>query len=216
MKKILIILILTYLCTSGLAVSRPQTESQQPVLRAVRLNPDEKVTIDGQLDELVWQRAEPATDFKQSDPRNGEPATERTEIRIVFNRDNLYIGAQFYDSEPSGLLGNQMVRDGLLASDDRFMWVLDPFNDQRSGYYFEINPGGAMGDAQLVASTSGNVGMTQNRAWDGIWLARVRRHDEGWTVEVELPFRTLNFNPDGDLWGANFQRNVRWKNEESI
>jgi Domain of unknown function (DUF5916)/Carbohydrate family 9 binding domain-like len=208
--------ILTDFCVSGFALSPQEAESQQVVLRAVRSNPEEKITIDGRLEELVWQRAEPATDFKQSDPRNGEPATERTEIRIVFNRDTLYIGAQLYDSDPAGLLGNQMVRDGFLASDDRFMWVLDPFNDQRSGYYFEINPGGAMGDAQLVASTSGNVGMTQNRAWDGIWLARVRRHNQGWTVEVEIPFRTLNFNPDGKTWGANFQRTVRRKNEESV
>lgn len=74
-----------------------------------------------------------------------------------------------------------------------------------------------MGDAQLVATTAGgSVGMSQNRAWDGIWLARVRRHDEGWTAEVEIPFRTLNFNPEGQAWGANFQRTVRRKNEESV
>lgn len=201
----------------GWAGQLPEGNTQQPVLRAVRLNPDEKISVDGRLDESVWQRAEPATGFRQSDPQNGEPATERTEIRIVFSRDNLYIGAQLYDSNPTGLLGNQMVRDGSLTSDDRFLWVLDPFHDQQSGYYFEINPGGAMGDAQLVATTAGgSVGMAQNRAWDGIWLANIRRHDEGWTVEVEIPFRTLNFNPSGQAWGANFQRTVRRKNEESV
>jgi hypothetical protein len=197
------------LCTAAWA--------QQPVVRAVRLNPDEKISVDGRLDEPVWERAVPASDFRQVDPRNGEPASERTEIRIVFDRNNLYIGAQFYDSDPSGMLGNQMIRDGGLGSDDRFMWVLDPFNDQRSGYFFETNPSGVLSDAQLVAATGGNnVGTQQNRAWDGIWMLRVRRDELGWTAEVEIPFRTLNFNPNGDAWGFNVLRTVRRKNEDSL
>jgi hypothetical protein len=191
--------------------------AQQPVIRAERVNPDENMSVDGRLDEPVWERAIPASDFRQADPRNGEPASERTEIRVVFSRDNLYIGAQFYDSDPEGMMGNQMIRDGGLGSDDRFMWVLDPFNDQRSGYFFETNPSGVLSDAQLVAATSGNsVGTQQNRAWDGIWMLRVRRHDLGWTAEVEIPFRTLNFNPNGGPWGFNVLRTVRRKNEDSL
>src|SRR5688572_27196645 len=168
---------------------QPVSEDARPVIQAIRMNTDENMTVDGRLDEPVWSRAVPATDFRQSDPRNGEPASERTEIRIVFDRDNLYIGAEFYDSDPSGMLGNQMIRDGGLGSDDRFMWVLDPFNDQQSGYFFETNPSGVLSDAQLIAAQSGSVGMQQNRAWDGIWMLRVRRHNEGWTAEVEIPFR---------------------------
>src|SRR5262245_23244857 len=116
MKRTLIALLLfSDFCATAFALSPPQNaENRQPLLRAVRSNPDERMTVDGRLDEPVWQRAEPATEFKQSDPQNGEPATERTEIRIVFDRDNFYIGAQLYDSDPTGLLGNQMVRDGLL------------------------------------------------------------------------------------------------------
>ena len=148
----------------------------------MRLNPDERIAVDGILDEPSWKRAQPVTDLKQSEPRNGEPATERTQIRILFNADNLYIGAQFFDSDPAGVLGNQMIRDGTLAADDRFMWVLDPLNDRRSGYFFEVNPAGAMGDAQLIAAQGGaTIGLTQSRAWNGIWLARVRRNDQGWT-----------------------------------
>jgi hypothetical protein len=195
----------------------PAAHDNRPTIRAVRLNPDEKITVDGRLEEPVWERAVPATDFRQSEPRNGEPATERTEIRVAFDRDNLYIGAQFYDSDPSGMLGNQMVRDGGLPADDRFQWVLDPFNDQQSGYFFETNPAGVLSDAQLVAATGGNqIGVTQNRAWDGIWMVRVRRHDEGWTAEVEIPFRTMNFDPQGDVWGFNVVRTVRRKNEDSL
>ncbi len=192
------------------------TDAERPVIRAVRMNSEERIMMDGDLDETVWRRAAPATDFRQADPENGEPATERSEIRIVFDRDNLYIGAQFFDSDPGAMLGNQMVRDGALSSDDRFMWTLDPFFDQRSGYFFEINPSGAMGDAQLVPAQGASFGTTQNRAWDGIWLARVRRNDDGWSAEIEISFRTLNFNPTAEAWGANFQRTVRRKNEESF
>ena len=173
------------------------------------------MTVDGRLDEPAWQRAQAVTGFGQSDPRNGEPATETTAVRMLFNRGSLYIGAQLNDSNPKGILGNQMVRDGALDADDRFMWILDPFNDQRSGYFFETNPAGVLSDAQLVAASNSNVGTALNRAWDGIWVARVRRNNQGWAVEVEIPFRTLNFNPEGQVWGANFQRTVRRKNEDS-
>lgn len=218
MKRLRACLIVALGCSvPAWAGQQPETNADSPVLKAVRLGAEEEITIDGLLDEAAWQRAEPAADFKQSDPRNGERATERTEIRIVFNRDNLYIGAHFFDSNPKGLLGNQMVRDGDLSADDRFMWILDPFYDQRSGYFFEINAAGAMGDAQLVPARGGSsFGTTQNRAWNGIWLARVRRHDEGWTAEIEIPFRTLTFNPHAEAWGANFQRAVRRKNEDSF
>jgi hypothetical protein len=201
-------------CTTAWAGQQP-VERDRPVVQAMRMGADEKIAVDGRLEEAAWTRAVPITDFKQFEPQNGEPGTERTEIRIIFDKDNLYIGGEFFDSDPSGLLGNQMVRDGGLGADDRFIWVLDPFNDSTSGYYFETNPAGAMGDAQLVpAIGGGNFGVSQNRAWDGIWLARVRRHELGWTVEVQIPFRTLNFDPSGNAWGANFQRTVRRKNEE--
>ena len=172
--------------------------TQQATAVALRIDPPDSIAVDGVLDEAAWERAEPIGNFTQSEPRNGEHETERTEIRILFNGDNLYIGAQFFDSEPDGLLGNQMVRDGSLGADDRFMWVLDPFNDQRSGYFFEINPAGRDGRRAARSGRRGGTtgGMSQNRAWDGIWMARVRRHDQGWTAEVEIPFRTLNFDPE--------------------
>src|SRR5262245_34113972 len=199
-----------------------QEADPRPVVRAVRLAEGERLVVDGVLDDPAWQRAVPAADFAQLDPENGAPATERTEVRVVFDRDRLFVGVHCFDSSPSRLLGNQMVRDGPLGADDRFMWVLDPYFNQRGGYFFEINPSGAMGDGLLVASGGGGAttglgfGLTQSRAWDGIWLARVRRHERGWTAEIEIPFRTLNFDPDAAAWGVNFQRTVRRKNEESL
>ena len=119
------------------------------------------------------------------------------------------MGVTAFDSEPDRWLGYQRRRDEGLPSDDRFMWTIDTFLDERSGYFFEMNPSGLMADALI--SPTGN-----NRQWDGIWNARVRRSDIGWTLEIEIPFRTLNFNPESDTWGMNFQRTVRRKNEDSI
>ena len=119
------------------------------------------------------------------------------------------MGVTAFDSEPDKWLGFQRRRDEFLQSDDRFMWRIDTFLDERSGYFFEMNPSGLMADAVF-----GVNGM--NRAWDGIWNARVHHSEIGWTIEIEIPFRTLNFDPTNDTWGINFQRTVRRKNEDSI
>jgi hypothetical protein len=145
----------------------------------------------------------------QIDPDNGAPATERTEVRVVFGRDAMYLGVTCFDSEPDRWIGWQLRRDERLFSDDGFMWTIDTFLDGRAGYFFEMNPSGLMADALMGPSG-------ENREWDGIWNARVRRSEIGWTLEIEMPFRTLNFNPDNDTWGINFQRVVRRTNEESI
>jgi hypothetical protein len=200
----------------GAAAQSADVRAERPVVTAIRLEPDERIALDGRLSEEAWQRATPASGFKQSDPRFGAPATEDTEIRVLFDREALFIGVELLDSDPTHLLGNQMLRDGALDGDDRFMWTLDPFYDQRSGYYFEINPAGAMGDAQLVVAPGNTFGVAQNRAWNGIWNARVVRHERGWTAEIVIPFRTLNFDPDAPAWGINFQRTVGRKNEESF
>jgi hypothetical protein len=178
-------------------------------ITAIRLATGESVDLDGQLDESVWSRALPAADFRQIDPTNGAPATEATEVRIAYDDEALYMGVTCYDSEPDRWLGYQRRRDEFLPADDRFMWTIDTFLDTRSGYFFEMNPSGLMADS--LFGVNGD-----NRAWDGIWNARVRHSAIGWTIEIQIPFRTLNFNPDVDAWGANFQRTVRRKNEDSI
>lgn len=192
------------------AQAQPPNEAGRPSVDAVRLADGARLIIDGVLDEAIWKQAVPAASFLQRDPDNGAPATEQTEVRIVFDEDRLVMGVICYDSEPTRLLGNQMQRDQPFSGDDRFMWTLDPYLDGRSGYFFEINPSGAMGDG-LITSVDGNV----SKSWDGIWVARVRRTSIGWTAEIEIPFKTINFTPGNDAWGANFQRTVRRKNEES-
>jgi len=194
--------------------------TSRPEIGAVRLGDDETVVVDGMLDEAVWSRAVPATDFRQRDPRPGEPATERTEVRVVVDGRRLLLGVTCFDSEPDRMLANQMQRDQPFSGDDRFLWGLDTYLDGRTGYFFEINPAGAMGDGLVTGpgggGGGGQFGAGMNKSWDGIWIARVRKTDTGWTAEVEIPFRTLNLNPNTDAWGVNFQRTVRRKNEESL
>jgi len=168
------------------------------------------IVLDGRLDEDVWMHAVPATNFMQQDPVNGNPATEQTEVRIVYNADKLYMGVTLFDSEPDKLIAYQLGRDGNLPSDDKLQWTIDTFLDGRTGYFFEMNPNGSMADALQGADNN------QNRQWDGIWNARTRRSEIGWTLEVEIPFRTLNFDPNSDTWGINFQRTVARKNERTL
>lgn len=186
-------------------------------MRAHRLTEADAIVIDGAPDEPIWRQAAPATDFLQRDPDNGDAATERTEVRVLFDTDRIILGVICFDSEPSRLLGNQMQRDQPFSADDRFMFAIDPFFDGRTGYFFEINPSGAMGDGLITSPTGGGgFGGQMNKSWDGIWTARVRRTATGWTAEIEIPFKTVNFDPNTDTWGANFQRTVRRKNEESL
>ena len=187
------------------------------VMVAARLEPGENIDLDGILDEAAWERAEPAADFVQIDPDNGAPPTEPTEVYILFSENSMYMGVVAYDSEPDELRGNTMLRDEFLGADDRFMWVFDTYLDERTGYFFEMNPSGAMGDSLIGgAGGGGGFGGGGARAWDGIWDAQVRRSEIGWVIEIEMPFRTLNFDPNAQAWGINFQRTVRRKNEETI
>jgi hypothetical protein len=182
----------------------PQPSVERRAVPAERMNDGERITLDGIFDEPVWKRARPADDFIQVDPSNGRPATEATEVRIAFSDDVFYMAVTCFDSEPDKWIGFQRRRDEFLPADDRFMWAIDTFLDERSGYFFEMNPSGLMADS--VFNTNGD-----NRAWDGIWNARVRHSDIDWTIEIEIPFRTLNFDPGSEKWGINFQRTVRRK-----
>jgi hypothetical protein len=183
---------------------------ERRTMTALRVSDGETIVLDGRFVEPVWGRAVPAGNFIQQDPDNGRPATEQTEVRIVFSRTSLYMAVTCFDSEPGKWLGYQRRRDEGLQADDRFMWTIDTYLDGRTAYFFEMNPSGLMGDALQGAD---NV---SNRQWDGIWIGVASRTETGWTLEIEIPFRTLNFNPTSDTWGINFQRTVRRKNEESV
>ena len=177
---------LPLVCAAGLlpVVASAQgaaTPSSVSVVTAVWLVEADVIRLDGVPDEAAWRRASAASGFLQRDPDNGAPATERTEVRLLYDAGRLILGVICHDSEPDRVLGNQLQRDQSFDADDRFIWTLDTFLDGRTGYFFEINPYGAMGDG-LVGPTTGfgnefEAGI--NRAWDGIWIARVRRSGTG-------------------------------------
>jgi hypothetical protein len=198
--------------SSSFVFPPPGASGDEAPLVAFRIPDGDRIRIDGRLDEAVWGRAEPITDFTQRDPVEGGVPSERTEIRVLYDRDALYIGGAFYDSDPSGIIGHQRRRNAGLGSDDRFMWILDTFGDGRTGYFFETNPAGLLGDGILTPGS----GAPLNKSWDGIWEVRTTIHDEGWTAEIRIPFTTLNFDPAVDAWGINFQRTIRRKNEEIL
>ena len=198
-------------------------------LVALQLDSGGDIQLDGSIDEAVWRQAIPITDFTQQEPVEGGTPSEPTEIRVVFDAEALYIGAILYD-DPDGIIALQKRRDGYLSTDDRFMWILDTFHDGRTGYFFEVNAAGMMGDALLTHTASsgnsssrssyrrasGSSSTSSSRAWDGIWEVKTHIRPDGWSVEIRIPFRTLNFDPETDTWGINFQRTIRRKNEEIL
>ncbi len=194
-------------CSPGLI----EAQDSLPAAHALRIPDGVDMRIDGYLGEEVWEMAEPVTDFTQQEPVEGGVPSERTEIRILFDRDALYIGGRFFD-DPSGVLAYQRQRDVGLGTDDRFMWILDTFRDGQTGYFFETNPAGLMGDGII----SGGGGMGMSKSWDGIWEVRTQILDDGWSAEIRIPFSTINFDPALDSWGINFQRTIRRRNEEIV
>ena len=216
MQRIVSTTFLLSLCSfAGEALAQSQNaeavmNSGRRTVHAVRLAEGEQITIDGVLDERIWQRTAPATEFIMQDPDLGGKPTESTEVHFAFNNDHLYMGVICRDSEPDKLLGNTRKRDEFLSADDRFMWTMDTFLNQQTGYFFEMNPSGLMADALM------GPGGSSNREWDGVWNARVRRSEIGWVIEIDIPFRSVAFDPNAPAWGVNFQRTVRRKNEESV
>ncbi len=195
-----------------LPMNEPASAQSQSSLRARALDASHSIQLDGRLDEAAWQQTLPDTAFTQQEPVEGGPPSERTTIRIVYDEDALYIGVELFYSNPSDIQAQQLRRDAPLSSDDRLMWTLDPYNDGRNAYFFETNPLGLRGDGLLSTGQGSNL----NKSWDGIWDVETRRHDDGWTAEIRIPFRTLQFNPEQTTWGFNLQRTIRVKNEEIL
>jgi hypothetical protein len=173
---------------------------------------DTPITLDGVLDEPVWAKVEPATDFIQREPFEGEPATEKTEIRVLYDKEAIYFGASAFDSEPDKLIINNLTQDYPLSEDDGVSFYLDTFNDDRNAYAFFINPVGAKREMQSV-----DEGRDQNVPWEDVWEVKTSITEEGWFAEVRIPFRSLRF-PESEIqdWGINFQRRVRRKNEQAF
>ncbi|MDO8908534.1 MAG: DUF5916 domain-containing protein [Pseudohongiella sp.] len=196
--------------SQNIAQNTTVTTDARPSIQAYRIPAGIEVQLDGFLDEEVWALAQPITEFRQQEPVEGGVPSEPTEIRIMYDDQALYIGAMLYDSDPAGILAYQLQRDAGLGTDDRFMWIISTFDDNRTGYFFETNPAGLLGDGLI----EGGGGF--NKRWNGIWNIRTAIQSDGWSVEIRIPFSTLNFDPALDAWGINFQRTIRRYNEEIL
>lgn len=181
-------------------------------IRAYRLQPTDVLNFDGIPDEPFWSFVHPATNFTQQEPEEGAEPTQKTEIFVAYDDNNLYIAAILHDNNPDGILAFQKRRNAGLGTDDRFMFILDTFNTQRTAYFFETNPNGLMGDGLLTVGQ----GASLNKSWNGIWEVRTSINEMGWSLEIRIPFRTLDFDPSAESWGINFQRTVRRINEEIV
>jgi hypothetical protein len=190
---------------------------EQYQIQAQRTNrpPD----LDGILNDEAWQRALVIDSFTQQEPDDGQPATERTEVRVLYDATRLYIGVHAFDSEPSGVIATEMRRDSTRVLDeDHFEVILDTFRDSRSGYMFVTNPLGAKLEQQVFEEGGGNArgsASNINRDWNGVWESAARRTSDGWIAEIAIPMMTLR-SPDVEVqtWGINFMRNIRRKNEQ--
>ena len=163
--------------------------------------------LDGVLDDPVWQRAEPITEFTQVEPVQLGPPSYPTEVRFLSDRDSLYISFRGYDPHPDQIVANLMERDAFLFFDDNFTIVLDTFHDKRNGFFFQVNPNAGRRDATF----SGN---RFEQDWNGIWNAKARIDSQGWVAEIEIPYKTLNFRPGANVWGLNMARRIRRLNED--
>ena len=183
-------------------------------------------TLDGDvLGDPAWAAASPITGFWQTTPNEGDPASERTEVRILYTDRALFVGVVCYDRQPDGIIVSDSRRDASLDETDSFRFILDTYLDGQNGFVFGTNPAGIEYDAQVSQEGQGSFGGRQqfgsgsgfNINWDGSWDVRTRITEVGWSAEFEIPFRTLRF-PQGEsqTWGVNFQRNIRRRNEETF
>ncbi len=190
------------------AAAPQQVGATEPTRSAVVTAVDTEIVIDGLLDETPWRRSPKIGELVQRIPRAGAQPTERTEVTLLHDKDNLYIGVMCYDSEPSRVLASQMARDAQLNPDDRLTVILDTFRDQSNAFYFSTNPNGALVDGLVFAN-----GET-NEDWDAIWIVKTKRSDEGWSAEFSIPFKSLSFPSGQTVWGFNISRIVQRTLEE--
>ncbi len=183
--------------------------SEPSSLKAYKI--DKKIKFDGVLSEPAWQQAMHISNFTQRDLNYGEPVTERTETAILYDNNTLYIGVWCYQKDPSKIVAKNLNRDFDYESDDNFQILISPFNDNRNGYLFVVNPNGARTDVQVYGGEDGN------KDWNGVWDCKTTLTDEGWFAEIYIPFTTLQFKRGSELhWAINFERDIASENEQSL
>jgi hypothetical protein len=207
-----------FLFVSGFTVAVGQTAEPSPtsaattsLKRIATLRATEELRIDGVLNETDWRNAETISDLRQQEPNEGEPATERTEIRILFDDKNLYFAIRAFDSDAGRINARELVRDANFSNDDKVEILLDTYQDKRNAFRFAVNPLGTQQDALIT-----DEGRDVNLSWDAAWISEGKIDGNGWTVEIAIPLTSLRFEEGLDTWGLNVARVIRRKNEEAL
>jgi len=184
--------------------------SQPDTIKAFKIEPT--IKLDGVLDELAWAQARRISNFTQRELNENTPATERTEVAILYNKTELYIGIWCFDDEPDKIVAQKMKWDFEYGVEDNFIFVLDTYGDKRNAYLFATNPNGAQYDALVVDNNR-----RTNVDWNGVWYVAAKRTDKGWFAEIKIPFSTFKFSAANEqIWGINFERNIRRKREQVL
>ena len=176
-------------------------------VRAARIEVTEAPVLDGDLSELAWAKATVLDDFRQNQPNAGEPATELTVVRIMYDENNLYFGIYAYHRNPDNIIVRAMSRDGPAFTADNVRVMLDPGATRRNGYAFQVTAAGGRRDT-FQQNNQQNVVQ-----WNTLWDAKVRIVADGWITEIAIPFRSLSYSPGQADWGFEFSRQIRGSNE---
>lgn len=192
MKQFLISLALIVVCFL--------TGTAQKTIKAIRI--DTPPTIDGYVNEKVWDEAFAVDEFYQREPFEGKPVSKKTVFLTCYDANNIYFAVKCWD-DPDKITAKEMARDVSLGKDDRIQIIIDTYLDKRNGYWFQVGPRGSIGDA--IVSGNGNV---LNKQWDGLWTGKAKITEWGWEAELAIPFKTMGFNKESTQWGVKFIRNI--------
>ncbi|MDE2196076.1 MAG: carbohydrate binding family 9 domain-containing protein [Gammaproteobacteria bacterium] len=184
-----------------------EAQDKQHMVQADRAG-DAPITVDGRLDESAWQRAGMIEDLVQQSPHPGVATPFHTRILLLRNAHTLYIGVIADDPDPSKISTHTLVRDGDQSNDDYVGFVIDTFGTKRVAYIFQVNAAGAMADGLQAPTPAINSNNGVDYNWDGIWQAAVNRNAHGWTAEIAIDTRSLQFGNHVAAWGFNVTRNV--------
>jgi len=170
------------------------------------------ITVDGVLDEPIYQQVPPAKDFVQLQPYNGKPSFQPTETWLFYDQTAIYVGAMLYDSSPDSIFNYLTERDDTGTS-DYFGVYIDPYNQGQLAYGFFVTPAGVQIDIKAIKNSDGD---NESSDWNAVWDSKTRITDKGWIVEMRIPYSALRFsNKAGDAWGLNFFRNIRRYNSNN-
>jgi hypothetical protein len=203
---------------SGAASQEPERQvgAQAPLRTAQASRVDRAPKLDGTLDDPLWQQASAIFNFLQREPYEGQAPTETTEVRILYDKHEVYFGITCFDSNPKGIVATELRRDVSQELDDYFEIIINSSHDRRNAYVFQVNPLGTQRDALITEEQAAENG-DGDPGWDGVWTSEARITKDGWTATVSIPFSTLNFMQSRDvIWGINFKRFIRRRNEEDL